>query len=162
MGRGIRLVHVFGRSMGSTVPAGSMAVAVPTGGRDLERGDVVLVRAGEGHVVHRVVASGARALVHRGDGDDARPGLARADDVVGRVVWVWRPGETAPRLLGREPGRVGGAERAAAVAFLSLDAAGARVLRSRRGRGPSWARPLGAALRLLLARVPIASPSSRA
>ena len=102
-------VTCAGRSMEPTIGLGDR-VRVEAGGKE-RAGDVVLIEASPGFILHRVVfrVPGTGWLVHMGDSPACkRPGIAHTSRIVGRAA--------LPRRLPRPRMIAAGVLRAAAAA----------------------------------------------
>jgi hypothetical protein len=96
--RGVRVrFRASGSSMAPAILDGDAITVEPAPGARLRRGDVLLVRRGEGVVAHRLVgrrrrpAAGLEYLL-RGDAADGNDSPVPAADVLGRVAEVERAG----------------------------------------------------------------------
>lgn len=85
-GLGLRPVVVAGSSMEPTLSRGD--VCVVRAGREIERGDIVLIDRGRGgYVLHRVVRVLGDGFVTRGDASDANDrDVAKSSAIRGSVV----------------------------------------------------------------------------
>ena len=103
------VIEVSGRSMEPTIAKGAKVnVAALAEADGLEVGDVVLVEAGGGLLLHRVMAAfderGVRFIIHQGDAHDSTFGISARGDVLARMTGP--AGESgAPPAHARAPGR---------------------------------------------------------
>ena len=90
-----------GSSMLLTILPGSTLEVTPT--RDVEVGDIALVRGPRGVVAHRVIATTDGDVELQGDGQ-ARPHVVPWDDVLGRITRVTWHGLPLPATSAWAPG----------------------------------------------------------
>jgi hypothetical protein len=108
------VIEVSGRSMEPTIAKGAKVnVAALAEADGLEVGDVVLVEAGGGLLLHRVMAAfddrGVRFIIHQGDAHDSTFGISARRYVLARM--------TGPAGASGEPPTPGRLDAAARALF---------------------------------------------
>ncbi len=92
----LKSVRITGMSMYPKLLSGEQVFVMRTAIKDLEKGDIILVRRHDPfrYVVHRLrnikYTERGLTVITRGDASDADDPAVKEDDVVGRVIGVWR------------------------------------------------------------------------
>lgn len=97
-------VAVTGMSMAPMLQPGDEAIVEPVSPNALNDGDLVVVRAHSGGLLHRYLGRWRGRIMTKGDGRRHLDPLWDADRVLGRVVEVWRDSECIYRWRQRAAG----------------------------------------------------------
>ena len=89
-----------GFSMHPFVTDGDVVTVTPAAWDEVDPGDIVACRSGEGLLVHRIVRRVERRLLVRGDNCESPDGLIGEADLLGRVTKVERRGHRVRLAVG--------------------------------------------------------------